>query len=90
MYSLYLIFLYIDQFPSSECKDVPRGEYLFNIKDDPYETTNVVDKYPEVAKQMREKVKKYRDEAAPENPHKKDPASDPSNFDGAWSPWGGV
>ncbi len=33
---------------------------MFNIAEDPYETTNVIDKYPEVAKHMLEEIQKIK------------------------------
>lgn len=91
MYYIFKPFFFIDQFPSAECKAAPKGEYLFNVKDDLYEKNNVLNKYPEKVNQMREiRQKKYRDEVASENAHKKNPPSDPSKFNDAWTLWGGV
>jgi arylsulfatase A-like enzyme len=33
---------------------------LYNLEDDPSETTNLIDKYPEVVKKMRDLLDKYR------------------------------
>lgn len=38
------------------------GLSLFDMKNDPYETTNVIDKYPEIASQMQETAEKHRQE----------------------------
>lgn len=63
------------------------------------EKVNLVDKYPDIVTEMKKKLQFYKDQASPEyiylfiinrNPDKRDPASDPSNFDGVWTPWGGI
>ncbi len=40
-------------------KDAPKAQ-LYNLKDDMYQTTNVIEKYPEIAKQMAAKLKELK------------------------------
>jgi hypothetical protein len=35
------------------------GDLLYNLKDDPCGTTNLIDKYPEIAKDMMIKMQKF-------------------------------
>ncbi|KAK7500422.1 hypothetical protein BaRGS_00008329 [Batillaria attramentaria] len=59
---------------------------LFNIKDDPTERNDVKDEYPEVLAEMKERLRKWRESLVPANFPPDDPAADPNNFDGVWSP----
>ncbi|XP_077990162.1 arylsulfatase B-like [Glandiceps talaboti] len=65
--------------PEPEGTDV----YLFNLKEDPYETNNLADKYPGKVEELRERLKKFQDKAWTYWPEP-DPASDPANFGGFW------
>lgn len=59
---------------------------LYDLEADPTEHVDVKDKYPDEYKQMRERLDEYWKTRVPANFPPHDPASDPSNFNGVWSP----
>ena len=63
------------------------GVALVNLKDDPYEEVNVADDYPHVVAKMREKMEEYREGLVEPQWPDPDPLSDPSLYDGCWTPW---
>jgi iduronate 2-sulfatase len=71
-YSLDRLLWVMKPRPGSKTDLVKRlvlGEQLFNLETDPREQLNVIDKYPEVAADMRERLKVLR-EGCPDSPKK--------------------
>lgn len=66
----------------------PGDECLFNLRDDPCEKNNIVEKFSEVVAKIRMKVENYRSHA-PRNLWNGtvDYASDPKLHEGFWGPW---
>eukprot|EP00116_Pleurobrachia_bachei_P010459 sb/3470721/ len=60
---------------------------LYNIVLDPSETKNVSNKYPEIVKMLTEKIDGYKATVVAMGNRKKDPASNPANFNNTWMPW---
>eukprot|EP00116_Pleurobrachia_bachei_P016092 sb/3476354/ len=60
---------------------------LYNIVLDPSETKNVSTKYPEIVKMLTEKIDGYKATVVAMGNRKKDPASNPANFNNTWMPW---
>ncbi|KAH3745729.1 arylsulfatase B [Pelomyxa schiedti] len=74
--------------------DVPpvayKGYYLFNINDDPYETTNLAQEEPDQLQFMIDMFKTYQTDAVDDlsTKYEIDPTCDPQlNSDKAWAPW---
>ncbi|KAL5256755.1 hypothetical protein ACHWQZ_G011874 [Mnemiopsis leidyi] len=67
----------------------PHDSYieLYNIIEDPSETRNVSDKFPDIVQMLTDKIKAYNATAVPMGNKKKDPASNPRNFNYTWMPW---
>ncbi|KAL5256753.1 hypothetical protein ACHWQZ_G011872 [Mnemiopsis leidyi] len=67
----------------------PHDSYieLYNIIDDPSETRNVSDKFPDIVQMLTDKIKAYNTTAVPMGNKKRDPASNPRNFNFTWMPW---
>jgi len=62
-------------------------QVLFNITDDPYEERNLFHQFPEVAAEMKLKLKNYGP-ALPDRSFIFDAeGSDPAKFGGFWEPW---
>lgn len=53
-------------YPSDECLPNKPNDYLFNLKDDPFEKVNLIDKYPEIVEIIKKKIQVYKDEAVDE------------------------
>ncbi|KAK7486354.1 hypothetical protein BaRGS_00022402 [Batillaria attramentaria] len=71
----------------SDADDLGPNDYqLFNIKDDPTERNDVKEKYPDVLAKMKARLEELWKGEIPANFPKGDPASNPKNFNGAWSP----
>ena len=60
---------------------------LYNIIEDPSETRNVSDKFPDIVKMLTEKIQAYNATAVPLANKPRDPASNPRNFNFTWMPW---
>ena len=54
--------------------------------EDPTEHDDVKDKYPDVLAKMKARLSELRQYMVPANNPPSDPASDPKNFGGVWSP----
>ena len=65
----------------------PSLTWLFNITADPNERTNVAGKYPEVVKQLKERIEYYNSTHIVQFNVPIDPKCDPANFGGVWTPW---
>ena len=65
-----------------------RSVYLFKPRDDPEERNNLAASNPDVVKQLSTLLQtKYIDHAVPDGHTAQDPASNPKNFNGYWTPW---
>lgn len=60
---------------------------LFNIRDDPCETTNLANSRPLVLLSLEESLQKYRDSAVPPNNVPADPRANPAHHNGTWTSW---
>jgi len=61
---------------------------LYNITADPYEKTDLKDKYPDIVKKLQERVDFYRKTLVPSAQKPNDPqARKTAKKNGAWSPW---
>ena len=67
----------------------PQDSYieLYNIIEDPSETRNVSDKFPDIVQMLTEKIKAYNATAVPIGNKPHDPASNPKHFNYTWMPW---
>lgn len=66
---------------------LPLPEYqLFDIENDPTEHFDIADQHPDVVNTMKARLDYYRQSLVPANYPKPDPAGDPKNFGGVWSP----
>ena len=61
--------------------------WLFNITADPNERNNVADQYPDVVKQLKERINYYNATHIVQLDPPIDPRSNPNNFGGVWTPW---
>ena len=61
--------------------------WLFNIADDPNETTDLLHSNQGKAVEMLNKLAEYQDTAVPPNFPPNDLSCNPDNFEGVWSPW---
>ena len=61
--------------------------WLFNITADPTEQNNLSDIYPNIIKQLLDRLDYYNSTAVPCRFPEPDPLSDPALHGGAWSPW---
>ncbi|XP_076040502.1 arylsulfatase J-like [Oratosquilla oratoria] len=66
--------------------DKNTGPWLFNIDSDPYESQNLMEILPELAEYMQAELEFYGQDVATRDEPEDDPAGDPSNFGGIWSP----
>jgi len=81
-------------YPAPELTDIEKtcGHHdsyieLYNIIEDPSETRNVSDKFPDIVQMLTEKIKAYNATAVPLGNKPHDPASNPANFNFTWMPW---
>lgn len=65
------------------------GVWLFDVVNDPFEHNNVADQHPDVVAQLMSKLQAFNATHIPQQHSAQDPASDPSKFDGVWTPWRG-
>ena len=65
----------------------PSLTWLFNITADPNERNNVADNYPEVVKQLKERIEYYNSTHIHQIITPFDPKCNPANFGGVWTPW---
>ncbi|KAK7098486.1 arylsulfatase J-like [Littorina saxatilis] len=59
---------------------------LFNVKDDPEEREDVKKAHPFVLRRLMKRLEEWKKGMVPANIPREDPASNPMNFDGVWSP----
>lgn len=60
---------------------------LFDIVNDPCETTNVATKYPKIVNKLKAKLRYYSSIAAPFRNKPADPQCNPAHFEGIWTWW---
>lgn len=60
---------------------------LFDIFDDPCETTNLARKFPQIVQKLKAKLEHYGKIAAPLRNKPADPKCNPANFRGIWTWW---
>ncbi|XP_031554872.1 arylsulfatase B-like [Actinia tenebrosa] len=61
---------------------------LYNVTADPYEKNDLKDKYPDIVKQLQDRVEFYKKTAVPPANKPNDPqAKETAKKNGAWSPW---
>ena len=65
----------------------PSFTWLFNIKEDPNERKNLASEYPEIVKQLKERLEYYNSTHIEQLDPLHDPKSNPANFGGVWTPW---
>lgn len=61
--------------------------WLFHIPSDPYEEINLAQKYPDIVKNLLQRLSYYNSTAVPPYYPKSDPNCDPKLHNGFWSPW---
>ncbi|XP_046545775.1 arylsulfatase B-like [Haliotis rubra] len=59
---------------------------IFNIREDPTEHNNLAQMMPDMVAKLRARFEEYKKTMVPANYPDGDPASDPRNFGGVWSP----
>ncbi|XP_078610516.1 arylsulfatase B-like [Branchiostoma floridae x Branchiostoma japonicum] len=62
------------------------GTWLFDLKEDPTETTNLAASMPTKLKEMKERLEDYKLSMVPAINPRRNPRSFPIYWDGAWSP----
>ena len=65
----------------------PSLTWLFNLELDPHERHNVAHLYPEKVEELKARIEFYNSTHIEQLDPPMDPKSDPSNFDGVWTPW---
>lgn len=60
---------------------------LFNLKDDPCETTNLANENPLIMKILEDALEQARNTAVPINNIPRDPRADPALYNGTWTNW---
>ena len=65
----------------------PSFTWLFNIEADPNERNNVAVQYPEIVKQLKEKIEYYNSTHIEQLEPLFSLKSNPTNFGGVWTPW---
>lgn len=75
--------------PTEMPSDICVKDYcLFDLKNDPCETTNIKDKYPDIFEKMKAKLDVYaKKQAKPRITYFKDPQADPRLHGNSWKPW---
>ena len=63
-----------------------RGEQLYNLKDDPNETTDISRENPNIVQQLKNKLEGYKASAVAPFSLRTTPRANPSRYDGFWSP----
>lgn len=67
--------------------DNPSQTWLFNLDEDPNERNDVHEKYPTIVELLTMKIEAYGSTKVEQPRPRFDPASDPKNFGGVWTPW---
>ncbi|XP_059143573.1 arylsulfatase B-like [Physella acuta] len=66
--------------------DPPIYYYLFNLKDDPAERTNIYDDHPDIVQQLEDRLNYHKQHYIPPNFPPGSPAANPAHYGGAWTP----
>ena len=70
-----------------DTEDDTKNLWLFNIKDDPEERTDLSEQHPEIVDMLLDRLAFYNSTAVPVRFPPEDPAADPKLHGGAWGPW---
>jgi len=65
------------------------GYWLFDLATDPLEQHDVAHQHEDVVKMLLDKLSSFNATHIPQDNPPMDPASNPNNFDGVWTPWKG-
>lgn len=65
----------------------PSLTWLFNMTEDPFERNNLADSNPDVVSQLKKRIEFYNATHVEQLGPPFDPAADPKNFGGIWTPW---
>ena len=65
----------------------PSLTWLFNIRKDPNERNNVAEKYPWIVQLLKKRIEYYNATHTEQLDPPLDLTSDPTNFNGVWTPW---
>lgn len=65
----------------------PSLTWLFNMTADPFERNNLADSNPEIVSQLMKRIEVYNSTHVKQLSPPFDPAADPKNFGGVWTPW---
>jgi arylsulfatase B len=65
------------------------GVFLFDVVNDPYEQHELSAQEPAIAARLLAMLQAFNATGIPQAHSAQDPASNPSNFDGVWTPWRG-
>lgn len=60
---------------------------MFDLWQDPCETTNLISEEPELLETLRRKVNSYFDQLVPSREQSVDPEANPQYCNGTWFPW---
>lgn len=60
---------------------------LFDIKNDPCETKNIINDQPEIYKYLQNRLDEFRKELVPQQNKASDPCSNPAFANGTWFTW---
>jgi len=63
--------------------------WLFDVESDPFERTNLAPAHPDIVARLLAKIQAWNDTRIPQSNSPTDPASNPGNFGGVWTPWVG-
>ncbi|XP_046584420.1 arylsulfatase B-like isoform X1 [Haliotis rubra] len=67
--------------------ETPSNSYwLFNLKDDPYERKNLINRRHGIEEKLKKKLEEYHKDMVPANFPDDSDEADPELFDGVWSP----
>ena len=64
-----------------------QADCLFDLENDPCETNNIAESYPEMLKLLQDKIRVYNATSFPAVIKPFDPAADPLLWQGLWVPW---
>ncbi|XP_065178011.1 arylsulfatase B-like [Sycon ciliatum] len=65
----------------------PSLVWLFDMDDDPLEKNDVHEQHPDIVEKLRQRIEAFNATHINQMPPPVDPASNPNNFGGVWTPW---
>ena len=68
-------------------KEINTTVYLFRPREDPEERHEISAQFPDITQQLLTRLHQLMAEALPDGHRGTDPASNPKNFNGFWTPW---